>query len=214
MVKNLCSKVKAASRRLMNAGTEQKNAALSAIADELDGRVEEILNANLLDLEKARQNGMNASLMDRLTLTEERVHSIASAVRELVNAQDPVGRIISGSVRPNGLSIEKVTVPLGVVAVIYEARPNVTVDSAVLCLKAGNAVILRGGKEAYNSNRLLAEVMKLPEKYRVPLHLFYYEDYSITEIAKVLDLPDATVKTRLKRGRDKLKKTLRKEDWL
>lgn len=159
-MKNLCSKTKLASRQLMTAGTQQKNKALSAIADALENNTEAILSANAIDLENGRKNGMSVSLLDRLALTEERILGMASATRELIAAADPVGVVLDGSVRPNGLAIEKVTVPMGVVAVIYEARPNVTVDSAVLCLKSGNAVVLRGGKEAYNSNKALVQVMK------------------------------------------------------
>ena len=153
-------KVKAASREIMTAGTEKKNLALSLIADELEKSKAEILSENEKDLALAEENGMSRSMLDRLALSEERIDGIASAVLELVGAPDPVGRVLDGSVRPNGLKIEKVSVPLGVVAVIYEARPNVTVDSAVLCLKAGNAVVLRGGKEAFNSNRALVGCMK------------------------------------------------------
>ena len=156
----IAKKVRAASREIMTAGTEKKNLALSLIADELLKSRAFILAENEKDLALAEKNGMSKSMLDRLALSEERINGISSAVRELVNAQDPVGKILDGSVRPNGLKIEKVSVPLGVVAVIYEARPNVTVDSAVLCLKAGNAVVLRGGKEAFNSNRALVSCMK------------------------------------------------------
>ena len=159
-MKALAARVKAASRQLMTAGTAKKNAALEEIAKALLDEADSILRANELDLAEAKKNGMSDSMLDRLALSEERIKGIASAVRELIGAKDPVGEVRSGSVRPNGMKIEKVTVPLGVVAVIYEARPNVTVDSAALCLKAGNAVILRGGKEAFNSNHTLVRIMR------------------------------------------------------
>lgn len=160
MMIELVKKVKKASASLMTAGTAQKNMALEAIAAELEKNAEEILKANQIDLENGKNNGMNPSLLDRLALSQDRIKDMAAATRELISAQDPVGRILDGSVRPNGLRIEKVTVPMGVIAVIFEARPNVTVDSAALCLKSGNAVVLRGGKEAYNSNKALVTVMK------------------------------------------------------
>ena len=103
---------------------------------------------------------MSRALLDRLALTEARVQSMARAVKEVAQAADPVGRVLSGETRPNGLRIEKVTVPLGVIGIIYEARPNVTSDAAALCLKAGNAVILRGGKEAFRSNQAVANVLR------------------------------------------------------
>ena len=148
-----------AARALGKAGAK-KTAALELAAAALWDRREEILNANGEDVAAGEAAGMRPSLLDRLRLTEERIAAMAQAVREVAAAPDPVGRVLSGEVRPNGLQLQQVTVPLGVIGIIYEARPNVTSDAAALCLKAGNAVILRGGKEAFRSNQAVAEVLR------------------------------------------------------
>ncbi len=142
------------------ASSAKKNAALLAIADALEADITAILSANELDLENGRKNGMSSSLLDRLALSEGRIHGITEGVRSIVALPDPVGVIEKGSVRPNGLFIESVRVPLGTIGMIYEARPNVTVDAAALCLKSGNTVILRGGKEALNSNKAFVSIMR------------------------------------------------------
>ena len=153
------AKAKEAARSLRKAGAK-KTAALELAAAALWDRREEILRANGEDVAAGEAAGMRPSLLDRLRLTEERIAAMAQAVREVAAAPDPVGRVLSGEVRPNGLQLQKVTVPLGVIGIIYEARPNVTSDAAALCLKAGNAVILRGGKEAFRSNQAVAEVLR------------------------------------------------------
>ena len=150
---------KQAARKPAVAGN-QKDTALEAIAAALEAHTEEILAANREDLAAAEANGMSRSLMDRLALNEKRIAGMADGVRQVKAQPDPVGQVLEGGVRPNGLRIEKVAVPLGVIGIIYEARPNVTADAAALCLKAGNAVILRGGKEAFRSNQAIAEVMR------------------------------------------------------
>ena len=150
-------KAKEAARALARAGQE-KTAALQAAARALLARQEELLAANRADVEAGEAGGMRDSLLDRLRLTESRIAGMAQALREVAEA--PVGRVLSGEVRPNGLQIQKITVPLGVIGIIYEARPNVTSDAAGLCLKAGNAVILRGGKEAFRSNLAVAQVLR------------------------------------------------------
>ena len=149
-----------ASRVLALAGTEKKNEALEAIAAAIVARQDEILEANAADVAAGRENGLRESLIDRLTLTPARMEGIVDGVRQVAALPDPIGTVVSTVERPNGLVIEKRRVPLGVIGIIYEARPNVTVDAAVLCLKAGNAVILRGGKEAFRSNRALMKVMR------------------------------------------------------
>ena len=153
------AKAKEAARALGKAGAK-KTAALELAAAALWDRREEILRANGEDVAAGEAAGMRPSLLDRLRLTEERIAAMAQAVREVAAAPDPVGRVLSGEVRPNGLQLQKVTVPLGVIGIIFEARPNVTSDAAALCLKAGNAVILRGGKEAFRSNQAVAEVLR------------------------------------------------------
>lgn len=150
---------KQAARVLANAGAK-KDKALLAMAAALEAREAEILAANETDLAAAREGGMSESLLDRLALNHARVLGMAQGVRGVAAQSDPVGTVVGGGMRPNGLKIEKVRVPLGVIGIIYEARPNVTADAAALCLKAGNAVILRGGKEAFCSNRAIAEIMR------------------------------------------------------
>lgn len=156
----LGAKAKAASAKIAAASPEMKNSALRSIADAIINKTDEIINANALDLNAAAENGMSASMQDRLRLTPERIKGISDAVRELIAMDDPIGAVISGSVRPNGLRILKTRVPLGCIGIIFESRPNVTVDAATLCLKAGNAVLLRGGKEAIHSNTCLTNIMR------------------------------------------------------
>ncbi len=142
----------------LDAGT--KNAALEAVADALELRVPEILSANEQDMEAGREADLSAALLDRLALTDARVCSIAADVRRIAALEDPVGEALEGRQLPNGLELRKLRVPLGVVAVVYEARPNVTIDSSALCLKSGNAVVLRGSSVAAHSNAVLASVAR------------------------------------------------------
>ncbi|MFP8906074.1 glutamate-5-semialdehyde dehydrogenase [Streptomyces atacamensis] len=137
-----------------------RDGALLAIADALVARTGEIVEANAADVDRARAAGTAESVVDRLTLTPERIAAIASDVRDVVALPDPVGEVVRGSTLPNGLELRQIRVPLGVVGIIYEARPNVTVDAAVLCLKAGNAVLLRGSSSAYSSNTALVAVLR------------------------------------------------------
>lgn len=140
--------------------TDIKNRALLKIADLLIEKSDEIIKANELDIEQAVKNGTRSAMIDRLTLTKERILGIAEGVRQVAKLDDPVGEIIKSWIRPNGLIISQKRVPMGVIAIIYEARPNVTVDAAVLCLKTSNSVILRGGSEAINSNIALMKIMQ------------------------------------------------------
>lgn len=152
-------KAKAASAKLAIVTTEDKNNALLAIADELLSQKEYILEKNTLDLENGEKNGLSKALLDRLKLNESRLEGIAQGLKEVAELDDPVGEVIEQWERPNGLKIESVRVPLGVVGMIYEARPNVTVDAAALCLKTGNAVVLRGSSSAIESNKALVSVI-------------------------------------------------------
>lgn len=145
---------------LADATTAAKNKALSLMADSLLAHEEDVLAANAKDIAKAREKGMSSAMIDRLTLTRERIAAMAEGMREVIALPDPVGQYLDTWDRPNGLHIEKVTVPLGVIAIIYESRPNVTVDAAALCVKSGNACILRGGSEAIHSNTALAKVLQ------------------------------------------------------
>lgn len=153
------AKAKDASRFLMTAGSK-KDEALNAIAKALRENADRIIKANDIDIENGKNAGLTKSLLDRLQLTEERINGMADGVSEVASLADPVGRVLDGRTLKNGLQIEKVTVPMGVIGIIFEARPNVTSDAAALCLKAGSAVILRGGKEAINSNKAIAEIMR------------------------------------------------------
>lgn len=152
--------VKTASAELGLLSTEKRNAALTAVADALTAREADVLAANELDLADGRANGMSESLLDRLALTGARMESMAEGVRQLAALPDPVGEIVEEFTRPNGLRIRKVRVPLGVIGMIYEARPNVTVDAAAIALKTGNGILLRGSTSALRSNLALADVMR------------------------------------------------------
>jgi glutamate-5-semialdehyde dehydrogenase len=157
-VADICSAAKRASRLLARLDSDVKDAALEAIAAALEDRLEEILQANERDMRSGRENEIGEALLDRLRLDEARVLAIAAAVRQIVALADPVGELIDGRRLPNGLDVRKVRVPLGVVAVVYEARPNVTIDAAALCLKSGNAIVLRGSSSAEHSNAALAQI--------------------------------------------------------
>jgi glutamate-5-semialdehyde dehydrogenase len=154
------SAARAASTALATVTTDQKNAALLAIAAAVEAGADRIVPANELDLANGRENGLAVGLLDRLTLTPERLAGLASAVREIVALADPVGTVVRGSSLPNGVQLSQVRVPFGVIGAIYEARPNVTVDIAALALKSGNAVVLRGGSAAENSNRVLVAIIQ------------------------------------------------------
>ena len=153
-------RARAASRALVNLTSDQKNAILHAMADEIMARQEGILAANALDLSRADQNGLSKAMIDRLTLDPKRLKAIAEAVREVAMLPDPVGELLTEWTRPNGLHIRKVRVPIGVIGIIFESRPNVTTDAASLCFKTSNATILRGGSEAIDSNRALAAALQ------------------------------------------------------
>jgi glutamate-5-semialdehyde dehydrogenase len=157
-VAQVCAQAKAASRELAALDTATRNAALVAMADALSSRAHEILDANARDMEAGEEAGLHSGLLDRLKLTEERLAGIASDVRKIAALPDPVGETIDGHRLENGLDVRRVRVPLGVVAVVYEARPNVTIDCSALCLKSGNAIVLRGSSTAAHSNAVLAQV--------------------------------------------------------
>jgi glutamate-5-semialdehyde dehydrogenase len=152
--------VKAASRILYNCPTAKKNRLLRAIISRLRTGTSAILVANKEDLEDARRGGLSPVLLDRLTLNEPGIRQVMKGVRDVIGLPDPVGRILERVKRPNGLRIEKVSVPIGAVGIIYEARPTVTIDASVLCLKSGNSVLLRGGSEALHTNRILAGLVR------------------------------------------------------
>ena len=152
-------RARVAARQLRQCSAEQKNAGLRAMADELVAAQDAILSANAKDLEKAKSAGLSAAMIDRLTLNPKRIAAMADGIRQVAELPDPVGEIIRDWTRPNGLRIQKKRVPIGVIGIIYESRPNVTADAAVLCAKTGNATILRGGSESINSNIAIAAAL-------------------------------------------------------
>lgn len=160
LVKTKAQSAKKAAAHLAAASTDVKNKALLAMAEALLDKQQEILAANAVDMAKAEAKGMKASMLDRLKLTEERIAGMAEGLRQVVTLQDPVGEVVGGRTLANGLKIKKVRVPLGVVGIIYEARPNVTADAIGLCIKSGNAVVLKGGSEAMESNKAIANALK------------------------------------------------------
>jgi glutamate-5-semialdehyde dehydrogenase len=157
-VSEICAAAKRASRTLATLGSDVKNGALEAIADALIERTAEILEANARDLEAGRESNLSPALLDRLALDPVRIAAIADGARRIAALPDPVGEVIDGFRLPNGLDVRKLRVPLGVIAVVYEARPNVTIDAAALCLKSGNAIVLRGSSSAAHSNAVLAGI--------------------------------------------------------
>jgi glutamate-5-semialdehyde dehydrogenase len=160
MLETLGRRAQDAAHILAHIPAQQKNCALEAVAAALRMAASDILMQNRIDMQNARQNGMSSAFLDRLHLDEARIGKIADSLLDVAALEDPVGRVLEQRVRPNGLRIEKVAVPLGVIGVIFEARPNVTADSAALCLKSGNAVILRGGSDAIHSNTAIASVIR------------------------------------------------------
>jgi glutamate-5-semialdehyde dehydrogenase len=160
MLEQMGIAAKAASYKLALLSSREKNRVLEKIADELEAQTESILSANAQDVEQARENGLSEAMLDRLALTPARLKAIADDVRQVCNLADPVGQVIDGGLLDSGLRLERRRVPLGVIGVIYEARPNVTVDVASLCLKTGNAAILRGGKETYRTNAATVAVIQ------------------------------------------------------
>lgn len=183
------------------ADTGKKNAALAEISRALIENSDKIIEANQKDMAAARENGMSVSMQDRLMLNEDRIKGIASAVDELIKLEDPIGKVDNGSVRPNGMRITKIRVPMGVIGMIYESRPNVTADAATLCLKTGNAVILRGGKEAYNSNKCICEIMReAVEKAGFPKDIIQFVDDTTREVTTELMKCDKYLDLLIPRG--------------
>lgn len=183
------------------ADTGKKNSALAEISRALIENSDKIIEANQKDLTAAKENGMSVSMQDRLMLNEDRIKGIASAVNELIKLEDPIGKVDNGSVRPNGMRITKIRVPMGVIGMIYESRPNVTADAATLCLKTGNAVILRGGKEAYNSNKCICEIMRdAVEKAGFPKDIIQFVDDTTREVTTELMKCDKYLDLLIPRG--------------
>lgn len=197
VIEQMGAKAKEAARVLSVAGSK-KDLALNSISDALIEHKDEIIKANNIDIEYGKEIGLTPSLIDRLTLGEDRIKGMADGVRKVSSLPDPIGNVISGNTLPNGLTVTRVKVPLGVIGIIFEARPNVTADAASLCLKAGNAVILRGGKEAINSNKAIAKIMRdAVEKVGLPKDsIQLIEDttrQSSTELMQLSDYLDVLI---------------------
>ena len=156
---NMAKAARSAAAEMAKCGSNQKNAVLSSMADEIEKNASRIQEANQKDLDRAREMGISNAMIDRLTVSDATINSMAKGLREVAGLNDPVGAISKSWLRPNGLEVTRMRIPLGVIGIIYESRPNVTIDAAGLCLKAGNAVILRGGSEALNSNQTLANII-------------------------------------------------------
>lgn len=167
-MRNLARNAKAASRELARLSSTEKNACLQAMASALLQAEPQIQDANQLDLEFGRSSGLSGAMLDRLRLDSKRIQAMAQGLREVASLPDPVGITLDSRTRPNGLALRKVSVPIGVIVIIYESRPNVTADAASLCFKSGNAVILRGGKEALNSNQIIAQTMVQAARQTLP----------------------------------------------
>lgn len=187
-----------AAAQLAVTSTVIKNKALLAMAAALEGEVPAILAANALDMEAGRANNMKESMLDRLALTAERIDGMAEGLRQVSRLEDPVGNVLDGRSLPNGLTVTKVRVPLGVIGIIYEARPNVTADAIGLCLKSGNAVVLKGGSEALHSNTAIAEVLsKAAEAAGIPVGSVQFIDSSdrqaVTDLIKMNGLVDVVI---------------------
>ncbi|HHT9146458.1 MAG TPA: glutamate-5-semialdehyde dehydrogenase, partial [Candidatus Wunengus sp. YC61] len=158
-INQIVKNAKAASRIIASANTATKNAALNYIAEGIISSTALLKSENVKDITAAQKAALSDAIIDRLRLTDSRIKGMADGVRQIIGLSDPVGQLISGHTRPNGLQIQKVRVPIGVIVIIYESRPNVTADAAALCLKAGNAVILRGGKESIHSNIAINKIL-------------------------------------------------------
>lgn len=159
-LENLGQRAKKSSAILNSLGQQQKNDGLKAVADGLMANMESILKANQLDVQKAIEKGVKESLIDRLKLTEDRIKSMSEGIKQVITLDDPIGQTVSAWIRPNGLEISQKRVPLGVIGIIFESRPNVTADAFSLCFKTGNATILRGGSDAFNSNKAIVDVIR------------------------------------------------------
>ena len=198
---DLGKRARAASRVLARASSAQKNLALKAMADEIESRSELLVAANEMDVAKAKAAGLASAMIDRLTLTPKRVRAMADGIREVVALPDPVGESIRDWTRPNGIQIKKVRVPIGVVGIIYESRPNVTSDAAVLCTKTGNATILRGGSESIHSNLAIAEALQAGlAKADLPADSILLVPVTDREAVKLLCLMDQFLDVIVPRG--------------
>ena len=192
-IRDMATRARSAAAELAKMTTDEKNAALLAIADALEAHRGEIAAANAADIARAKENGISPSMLDRLTLTPARFDAMVAGVRHVASLPDPVGETIWTRKRPSGIKIRKVCVPLGVIAVVFESRPNVFVDTAALCLKTGNAVILRGGKEAIESNKALAAAVRGAMKGDAIQLVEILDHAAVTELVRAVGLVDVAI---------------------
>lgn len=210
-IETLGANAKAASKILASATTESKNKALAAIADALEANADKIIAENEKDLAAADSNGISKVMQDRLRLNNDRIKGMAEGVRALIKLEDPVGAVDFGYTRPNGMKITRVRVPMGVIGIIYESRPNVTSDAGALCLKAGSASILRGGKEAYNSNKIICAVMgEALQSAGLPTESIQFVDDTTREVTTELMQCDKYLDLLIPRGGAGLIKAVKK----
>ncbi len=204
-MENFLKKAKEASRVVSTLSPEIKNQILLAMADRLEKNYQDILSANSKDMTVGRKEGLMQSLLDRLFLDENRIKSMSKGIREIASLKEPVGRVLDGWVNKDNLKIEKVSIPIGVIGVIYESRPNVTSDTAALCFKSGNACILKGGKEAKYSNEAIAKVLEqVLEEYGLPVEaIMLLPDYSREGVSKLIKM-DRYVDLIIPRGGESL----------
>ncbi len=192
-IRDMATRARSAAAELAKMTTDEKNAALLAIADALEAHRGEIAAANAADVARAKENGISPSMLDRLTLTPARFDAMVAGVRHVASLPDPVGETIWTRERPSGIKIRKVRVPFGVIAVVFESRPNVFVDTAALCLKTGNAVILRGGKEAIESNKALAAAVHSAMKGDAIQLVEILDHAAVTELVRAVGLVDVAI---------------------
>ncbi|MFH0806983.1 MAG: glutamate-5-semialdehyde dehydrogenase, partial [Elusimicrobiota bacterium] len=208
----LVQAVKTASRKLANVSTELKNKALTRAAELIIEKKDAIIKENLKDVANAKKNKLSEALMDRLTLNENRINEMSKGVKDVIALPDPVGTVISEQTRPSGIKLQKIKVPIGVICMIYESRPNVTIDSTALCLKSGNAVILRGGSEAINSNRLLSKIIKQALKETgLPENAVFFIDSTDRKIIYRLIKMDTLIDLVIPRGGEKMVNEIREQ---
>lgn len=204
-MQNFLEHAKSASRIIATLDPKTKIDVLMQMADALEAHSEIIITENQKDLDEAKKNNLSSALVDRLLLNPKRITEMANAIREIAALKEPVGRILEGWVVPSGLRIEKVSIPIGVIAIIYESRPNVTSDTAALCFKSGNACVLKGGKEAFYSNAIIASLLQeVLEKFNLPTEIIsLLPDYSREGVAKLIKM-DAYVDLIIPRGGEAL----------
>ncbi|MCW3100441.1 MAG: glutamate-5-semialdehyde dehydrogenase [Chthonomonadaceae bacterium] len=208
-VLEMAQQAKAASRQLGALNTATKNDALEAMANALLANSEQIKDANATDLAAGRESRLSETLLDRLTLTDARIRTMAEGLLQVAALPDPIGQVLSGGRLANGLEMQRVRVPLGVIGIIYESRPNVTADAASLCLKAGNAVILRGGSEAIRSNTILARLLATAgERAGLPANALQFIDTTDRDAAVALMRAEGYVDLLIPRGGERLKKSV------